>query len=243
MINLTLILISIFLVCFTFLGYKTNLKNDYSSKNFFLANKNLSPFLVGISSFATNNSGYMFIGFIGFTYVNGLSAAWLILGWILGDIIASIFYFKKINLLTAEKGHITYPELLSSNTNEASIKKIFALISLCFLIFYGSSQLIAATKAMSTFINVNFFFGCFIITLVVVSYSLRGGIKSSINTDILQSFLMLFSLLLLIIFTVFQLGGIMVIINKMVLIDSFMDLSPKFIDNDSIFFIFFYTLR
>ena len=242
MINLTLILISIFLVCFTFLGYKTNLKNDYSSKNFFLANKNLSPFLVGISSFATNNSGYMFIGFIGFTYVNGLSAAWLILGWILGDIIASIFYFKKINLLTAEKGHITYPELLSSNTNEASIKKIFALISLCFLIFYGSSQLIAATKAMSTFINVNFFFGCFIITLVVVSYSLRGVIKSSINTDILQSFLMLFSLLLLIIFTVFQLGGIMVIINKMVLIDSFMDLSPKFIDNDSIFFIFFFAL-
>ena len=198
--------------------------------------------MVGVSSFATNNSGYMFIGFIGFTYVNGLSAAWLILGWILGDIIASIFYFKKINLLTEDKGFITYPELLSTNVNDVSIKKIFALISLCFLIFYGSSQLIAATKAMSTFININFFVACFIITLVVVSYSLRGGIKSSINTDIFQAFLMLFSLILLIIFTISQLGGIKFIFNEIVLIDSFLDLSPKFIYNDTLFFIFFFGL-
>ena len=176
--------------------------------------------MVGVSSFATNNSGYMFIGFIGFTYVNGLSAAWLILGWILGDIIASIFYFKKINQLTEDKGLITYPELLSTNVNDVSIKKIFALISLCFLIFYGSSQLIAATKAMSTFININFFVACFFITLIVVSYSLRGGIKSSINTDIFQAFLMLFSLILLIIFTISQLGGIKFVFDEIVLIDS-----------------------
>lgn len=242
MINLTLIFISFFLFFFAIIGIKTNLKNDYSSKNFFLANKNLSPFLVGVSSFATNNSGYMFIGFIGFTYVNGLSAAWLILGWILGDIIASIFYFKKINLLTEDKGFITYPELLSTNVNDVSIKKIFAIISLCFLIFYGSSQLIAATKAMSTFISINFFVACFIITLIVVSYSLRGGIKSSINTDIFQAFLMLFSLILLIIFTISQLGGIKFVFDEIVLIDSFLDLSPKFIYNDSLFFIFFFGL-
>ena len=240
--NITIIFISIFLVFFALIGIKTNLKNDYSSKNFFLANKSLSPFLVGVSSFATNNSGYMFIGFIGFTYVNGLSAAWLILGWILGDIIASIFYFKKINQLTEDRGLITYPELLNSNINSASIKKIFALISLCFLIFYGSSQLIAATKAMSTFININFFVACFIITLVVVSYSLRGGIKSSINTDIFQAFLMLFSLVLLIFFTISQLGGIKFVVDEIILIDSYMNLSPKFINNDAIFFILFFGL-
>ena len=184
----------------------------------------------------------MFIGFVGFTYVNGFSATWLILGWILGDIIASIFYFKKINLLTEDKGLITYPELLCTNINDVSIKKVFALISLCFLIFYGSSQLIAATKAMSTFMNINFFVACFIITLVVVSYSLRGGIKSSINTDIFQAFLMLFSLILLIIFTITQLGGIKIVFDNIILIDSYMDLSPKFINSDSIFFVLFFGL-
>ena len=184
----------------------------------------------------------MFIGFVGFTYVNGFSATWLILGWILGDIIASIFYFKKINLLTEEKGFITYPELLCTNINDVSIKKVFALISLCFLIFYGSSQLIAATKAMSTFMNINFFVACFIITLVVVSYSLRGGIKSSINTDIFQAFLMLFSLILLIIFTITQLGGIKIVFDKIILIDSYIDLSPKLINSDSIFFVLFFGL-
>ena len=64
MSDITLIFISIFLVCFALIGIKTNLKNDYSLKNFFLANKSLSPFLVGVSSFATNNSGYMFIGLL-----------------------------------------------------------------------------------------------------------------------------------------------------------------------------------
>ena len=53
---------------------------------------------------------------------------------------------------------------------------------------------------------------------------------------------MLFSLILLIIFTISQLGGIKFVFNKIVLIHSFLDLSPKFIYNDSLFFIFFFGL-
>lgn len=44
--------------------------------------------LAGFSFFATENSGLMFIGFIGMIYTIGVSAAWLIIGWYLGEIFA-----------------------------------------------------------------------------------------------------------------------------------------------------------
>jgi sodium/proline symporter len=66
-------------------------KSDY-----YLASKSLSPWLVGLSAMATNNSGYMFIGLIGFTYLVGLSSIWLMIGWILGDFLISKTIHKKI---------------------------------------------------------------------------------------------------------------------------------------------------
>ena len=53
---------------------------------------------------------------------------------------------------------------------------------------------------------------------------------------------MLFSLILLIIFTISQLGGIKFVFDEIVLIGSFLDLSPKFIYKDSLFFVFFFGL-
>lgn len=41
--------------------------------------------LAGLSAVATNNSGYMFIGLMGYTYVVGLLSVWLMIGWITGD--------------------------------------------------------------------------------------------------------------------------------------------------------------
>ena len=41
--------------------------------------------VVALSAVATNNSGFMFIGLIGETYTAGLSAMWVMVGWVLGD--------------------------------------------------------------------------------------------------------------------------------------------------------------
>ena len=74
-----------FLVGFLLVGLSSALKSRGTKGDYYLASRSVSPALAGLSAVATNNSGYMFIGVIGFTYVTGLAAIWLMFGWILGD--------------------------------------------------------------------------------------------------------------------------------------------------------------
>src|SRR5210317_2583466 len=81
-------------------------------KNYYLADKSLSPFLSGLSAMATNNSGYMFIGLIGFTYLKGLSSIWLMIGWILGDFIITQKLFPKIMIKSFTSKNVTYASII-----------------------------------------------------------------------------------------------------------------------------------
>ncbi len=60
-----------------------------SASDYFVASRSVPPWLVGLSAVATNNSGYMFIGLIGYTYAVGIQSIWLMVGWIAGDLIGS----------------------------------------------------------------------------------------------------------------------------------------------------------
>ena len=57
-----------------------------SAADYFVASRSVPPWLVGLSAVATNNSGYMFIGLIGYTYAVGIQSVWLMVGWIAGAV-------------------------------------------------------------------------------------------------------------------------------------------------------------
>ena len=86
----------LFLLLFTLVGSLSVLKKKNTSIDYLLANQEIKPLLAAISAIATSNSGYMFIGQIGFTYVYGLQSVWLMFGLIFGDFISSLFVHKNI---------------------------------------------------------------------------------------------------------------------------------------------------
>ena len=61
----------LFLFLFTLIGFLSVLKKKNTAQDYLLANQEIKPWLGAISAIATSNSGYMFIGQIGFTYVYG----------------------------------------------------------------------------------------------------------------------------------------------------------------------------
>ena len=69
--------------------------------DYYLASRSIPPPLAGLSAVATNNSGYMFIGVIGYTYSTGLASLWLMLGWILGDYLASRWIHPRLRRAAA----------------------------------------------------------------------------------------------------------------------------------------------
>ena len=63
-----MILVS-FLIClalFIIIGVASVIKSKHNNKDYLLAGQNIKPWLVALSAIATANSGYMFIGLIGY---------------------------------------------------------------------------------------------------------------------------------------------------------------------------------
>src|SRR5690606_19679735 len=85
-----------FLLGFTLVGVASAWKSKGTKKDYYLASSEIKPWLVGLSAVATNNSGYMFIGVIGYTYATGLPAIWLMIGWISGDFLTSLYVHRKL---------------------------------------------------------------------------------------------------------------------------------------------------
>ncbi|HAB05106.1 MAG TPA: sodium/proline symporter, partial [Alcanivorax sp.] len=74
-----------FLLLFLLIGFSSVLVRSKEQSDYLLAGSSVPPSLIGLSAVATNNSGFMFIGVIGYTYATGLPAFTMMVGWILGD--------------------------------------------------------------------------------------------------------------------------------------------------------------
>ncbi|MGE3768565.1 MAG: sodium/proline symporter, partial [Kofleriaceae bacterium] len=78
----------LFVAGFAAIGLLAIRRRTATTDDYLVAGRSVSPWLTGLSSAATNNSGFMFIGLLGFTYRFGVQAIWLQTGWIVGDLIA-----------------------------------------------------------------------------------------------------------------------------------------------------------
>ncbi len=137
-----------FLGLFVFIGILSVYKSRGTKQDYYLASSSISPALVGLSAVATNNSGYMFIGVIGYTYATGLASIWLMIGWIAGDFMASTFIHSRLRKATEKTGEVSYAGVLSNWYGNDRLQHLIGLISLVFLLAYASAQLVAGSKAL-----------------------------------------------------------------------------------------------
>ena len=223
------------------IGISSSRFNKPTVKNYYLADKSLSPWLSGLSAMATNNSGYMFIGLIGFTYLNGLSSIWLMIGWILGDYLITKKLFPKIITKSFTSKNVTYASIIGDLAKNKLITKLIAIISFVFLLIYASAQFAASGKTLMAVMNWEFYFGVITGGLIVLAYSITSGIRASIWTDAAQSIIMFVSMGALVIFSIIELGGVNQALFQLSEIDGFM--SPFQSDQtDSIVFNIFSSL-
>lgn len=199
-----------FLLVFTLIGLASIIKSRHDNLDYLLAGRQVKPWLVGLSAVATNNSGYMFTGMIGFTYLTGLSSVWLMVGWLLGDFAGSLFIHKQLRIATERTGQVSFSGVLShwNGTDYRKLRGVCGLISLVFLGAYAAAQLNAGSKALHVLFGWDLSAGAIIGSMIVLAYCFAGGIRASIWTDAAQSFVMILSMIALLFFAVQSAGGI-----------------------------------
>ena len=207
----------LFLLLFTLVGSLSVLKKKNTSIDYLLANQEIKPWLAAISAIATSNSGYMFIGQIGFTYVYGLQSVWLMFGLIFGDFISSLFVHKNLRKKSQELKVVSFANLVSKwhGKNYKYVQLFGGFIILIFLSTYAAAQLNAGSKSMHILFGLDYRLGAIIGGVIVLLYCFSGGIRASIWTDAVQSLVMIIAMLLMVFFGIEKLGGFSSFINQL----------------------------
>lgn len=219
----------LFVAIFTGIGLASAWQSRGTKSDYYLASNSISPWLVGLSAVATNNSGYMFIGVIGYTYVTGLASIWLMLGWITGDLIGSLLVHRKLRERAGNSGEASFAGAIRawSGTTSKKWQLLVAVISFAFLLTYAGAQLVAGSKALHVLLDWPIWAGSLIGAVMVALYCMAGGIRASIWTDAAQSVVMILAMGLLLFFSVQSMGGYSAVVAEMGTVEGFLDLFPR----------------
>jgi SSS family solute:Na+ symporter/sodium/proline symporter len=226
---MTLLAFIVCLAAFVAVGLASMRKAKPSGTDYYLASRSVSPWLAGLSAVATNNSGYMFIGVIGFTYTTGLAAIWLMVGWIIGDLLASTFVHRRLREATGKTGEVSFSAVIArwAGKDFTLWRRISALMAVIFLGAYATAQVAAGGKALQGVLGWTPQLGAIISAGLILAYSAVGGIRASIWTDAAQSIVMMLAMTVLLWMAVAGLGGPAASVEQMGAIPGFLDLFPK----------------
>jgi SSS family solute:Na+ symporter/sodium/proline symporter len=217
-----------FLLAFLAIGLASTLRAKKTREDYYLCESEVAPWLVGLSAIATNNSGYMFIGVIGFTYATGLASIWLMIGWILGDFLASLFIHRRIREATERTDEASFAGVLAvwNGQTFAVWRRIAAVVMVVFLGAYAAAQISAGGKALQGVLDWDPRLGAVVVAAVILAYSVAGGIRASIWTDAAQSLVMIGAMGLLFVVGVAGQGGPAETIDRMAAVPGFLDWFP-----------------
>ena len=179
-----------FLLLFAGVGLASIRVKKDTTDDYLVAGRGMHPALAALSAVSTWNSGYMFIGFIGFIWMMGYSAIWISLISTIGQLVAWIWLYKYIQNEGKER-NIRSLSSLVANFKGAPEAKMAAICSVAFLLIYAGAQLSSGGKALLAMLEWDEWIGILIGFVLVVAYCYAGGIRASIWTDAVQSCVML----------------------------------------------------
>lgn len=200
---------SILLILITLAGAFSWVRKRRTTGDYLVASRQVKPWLSALSAVATNNSGFMFIGMIAFSYRVGIESIWMAIGWILGDLTAWLFVHPRVR---EQSGRIKAKTLagLIGHHNGRDDRVLIALggiITFIFLGVYAAGQFKAGSLALVAMFGWDMWVGITIAMFIVILYSFAGGIRATIWTDAAQSLVMIISMVMILVMAWLTIGG------------------------------------
>jgi len=177
-------------------------KVNASSSDYFLGGKNVGWFVIGASLFASNIGSEHLVGLAGSGASSGVAVAQfeimagfmlLLLGWVFVP-----FYVRS--------GVFTMPEFLEKRYSPGA-RTYLTWVSIIAYIITKISVTIAAGAIVFTAIGVEFWTGAIIIVVATGIYTIFGGLKAVLYTDMIQMFVLIGGSIAVTIFGLQALGG------------------------------------
>ncbi|WP_461642739.1 sodium:solute symporter family protein [Labilibaculum euxinus] len=171
------------------------MKRNKSQEDYYVGGREMTSFHIGLSVVATDVGGGFSIGLGGLGFLIGLSGSWMLFTGIIGAWISAVFLIPIIYPLARKHNFLSFPEILN-HFYDRKVAIIAGIISLIGYIGFTSSQVLAGAKlAAATFPSITIVDAVLLMGIVVIGYTVLGGLKAVIFTDTIQWIILMFGLI------------------------------------------------
>lgn len=172
-------------------GRKVKSEADYA-----IAGRKLPGWAAALSERATGESSWALLGLPGAAYATGLTEIWTALGCVLGIITAWVAISWRLRE-EAEKYNVnTFTEYIARKHGDVNkwIRIAGSSTIVFFFFFYVGAQFLGGGKTLHTMFDLDQNLGMFLVALVIVPYTIYGGFRSVVYTDVVQAIIMIITL-------------------------------------------------
>lgn len=200
--NLTVtVIVVIYMLFMLWIGWYSS-KKITSNTDFMVAGRRLGPVLMAGTLAATEIGGGSSLGVVQQGMQNhGISAAWYIITMGLAFVILT-FLAPKFRAATVK----TVPEYFRRRYGKTS-GLVTAIIMLIPLVGLTEGQFVASATILSTMLGIDYKPAIIIVAVIVIAYSVMGGLWSVTMTDFVQVFLIIIGMIIAVPFALNTAGG------------------------------------
>ena len=157
------------------------------------------------------------MGLPGLAYISGVAeVGWTVIGLAIGTYLNWLIVAKRLRRYTARLGAITIPEFFSKRYRDRKniLGCIAAIIILIFFIPYTASGFKAIGTLFNSLFGIDYHGAMIVGAIVVIGYTVLGGFMAVSTTDLIQSIIMTFSLIMIVLFGLQQAGGLDLVMSN-----------------------------
>lgn len=182
------------------------LRRTKTASDFFVAGRNLGPIVIGTAVFSSTMSGFGFVGGPGFVYSTGMSSVWMATVSAMGFAVGFHLIAKRIRMIAEVRDTLSLPDVIAARYDSEVARFLIAITIILGVFGYLAAQTLAMAMVLQTLLNATeMFAGISLVTCVVLSsvvlifYSVTGGIIASVYTDLIQGLIMIIAGVLVVI--------------------------------------------
>ena len=184
-------------------------------ESYYLAGRSLAGPILLATMAATNFSAFTVYGASGAAYRIGLSFL-PIMAFGTGFMAVSMYALgKRARALSSKHGAMTAPEMVLGQTGSKQAQRTLASVLVIATIPYLALQPRAAGIVVSALFGGPEWIGAVLVTILVVAYTLTGGLKAVVRTDLAQGLIALILLWVGLALVVNDAGGLQTAMNNL----------------------------
>jgi len=172
-------------------GRKVKTGSDYS-----IAGRKLPGWAAALSERATGESSWCLLGLPGAAYATGLTEIWTALGCVFGIVTTWALIAWRLRDEAENYKVNTFTDYIAKRHGDMGrwIRIVGSLTIVFFFFFYVGAQFLGGGKTLHTMFKIDPITGMFITAVIIVPYTIYGGFRSVVYTDVIQAIVMITAL-------------------------------------------------